>query len=166
MIINIISKNIWSSTWLYHHQYHIEMYMIKYMIYIIINNIIISWSSISYQNIYDQVHDYIIINIISKYKWSSTWFILLSITSSYHIINNIIISYYQYHHHIILSISSSYDIEKYMIKYMIISLSNIIIISWSISYWKVYDQVNHYQYHIATYMIDYMLVSSSTYMIK
>ena len=65
--------------------------------YHIINNIIISWSSISYQNINDQLHDYIIINIISKYKWSSTWFILLSI--SYQNINDQVhdLYYYQYH---------------------------------------------------------------------
>ena len=78
----IIVLSITSS---YHyHQYHIKKYMIKYMIILL---------SVSYQKLYDQVNECNSINIIWEFKWSSTWFISLSITSSYH---------YQYHHHIMI----------------------------------------------------------------
>ena len=122
MIINIISKYIWSSAWFYHYQYHIEIYTIKYMIYIIINNIII---------LYYQKHHHII----------------LSITSSYHVINIIIISYYQYHHHMISkNIWSSTWLYHY--QYHCHIMINIILKSiWSskslsISYCNIYDRLH------------------------
>ena len=48
--------------------------------------------------------------------------IILSMTSSYHIINNIIISYYQYHYHIIMT---HINIKVNLNVYVLILFNNI-----------------------------------------
>ena len=75
IMINIISKSIQSSTWLYHYQYHHHI-----MINIILKSI---WSSkslsISYCNIYDWLHTYIIINIYDQVIntiWCIKWYLI------------------------------------------------------------------------------------------